>query len=1233
MKPKPLFISYSSQDKDVADHVLSFFESRGLNCWIAPRNIPPAADWAESIIDGIDSASAMVLLLSRYSNESPQVRREVERAVNNGLIIYPLILENIELSKWMQYYISAHQWYDATDVSLNRRLAELISSIRSQQDEQETEPDLSDLPILLENDLATLSTALEVEDNEPERLLPDERRMVAVLNVTADLSDHEVVPSVRRMVSRTVVNLIKRYAKFYGGYFDSRSLNVYRCVFGLEQLLEDDSRRALGCGISLFHALSKVNYTLKSRKLSMDFGLGLASGTIDVNNTGEEDPNPHGEVLQQAQELSEKASNELLATRTIYNAIRDKYSWEEYSEGVYRLSRISFSVPRTRVFSVHTPFVGREKELSSLISLLERQNRSTQKNHLGGSKHLVMGIRGEAGIGKSRLVHEFIEGNCLNDDYLVLRGQTLSFAQPPCWMWTTLLRSILGIEHGSDLNYQEFLDRLKIFNGDDALLNSAPFLAELLSVGSGDNRLENLDSKAIALETKIAFRNLLKVLSKNNKLLVVLEDLHWLEESDRGILEFVTGNCNTELPIVFLLIYRPERVDGTLVQFDIQSAYNIADDMDITEVDEKSSIDLIRQLLASESDSGVKLIDSEAKKFLLDRSRGNPFYLEELVLDLIESGTLVELEKEWRFALSIGEIFVPGTLTGLLQSRLDRLPESWRGVLQHSSVLGVEFQLKLYRKLANKLFLGRAQPEVFEGLERKQMLLSANSAFEKKYVFRHILLHDTAYSSIHGINLKVLHKAAAESIEELLPNERERISGILMHHYEKAGENHKAIQWGFRALKHYTGEEALKLSHRLENLLEEQREYEQYGENVFKLLSSREQVLDILGNRAEQKATIERMIKLAETSDSDYRMAVALKKLGALARVTGNLDQARTNWERALELTRKAGNRAFEGIVLGNLAALHINQGRLDEARANYEKALMIHRDAGDLRSEGIILGNLGILYKNQSRMEEARSHYEKALEIAHKVGDRRSIGDVLGNIGSLLWFQGHLDEAGEYYEKSLAKQQEIGNRRSAGITLTNLGILRMSQGRMDEAQAYYSKALEIARENGDRLIEGNILGNLGVLYAEQGAIDKAIDNYEKALEIHRKVGNRTFEGIVLGNLANSHFKQGRMKMAKEHYEMALEVDREVKNRREEGNVLANLGCLLFEEGNSEEAYYCYQKAFTITSELKLDRETLNGLEDLHDKLLSVDYSNKEISWPDHWMSLGKKTSQSGQNH
>ncbi|MHA2022174.1 MAG: AAA family ATPase, partial [Candidatus Thorarchaeota archaeon] len=888
-----------------------------------------------------------------HSNESPQVRREVERAVSKGITIYPLVMENIELSKWMQYYISAHQWHDAIDVPLNRKLPELLGAIKSTQIEAEEAPDFSNLSAMLENDLASLSAELDFDEKETEHLLPGERRRVSVLHITTDLSDSEVSSSIQKTVSTTVTNLIARFVKSFGGYLDSKSLNSYLCIFGLEQALEDDNRRALSCGIRLFNSFGELNSVLRRKNLSIDFGLGVSSGMLEVDKSGGENSEPEGEALLQAQELSQSASNELLATRLVYQTTRDQLPWEEHSKGIYRISDYSITAPNLKILSMRSPFVGREEEISKLSSLLKQQNTGTDKNRLGGSKHLVMGIRGEAGIGKSRLVYEFLDASCKDaNGYLVLKGQTLSYAQPPYWLWTTLLRNLLAIEHGSGLSYSEFLERLCKLSENEDLQKSAPFLAELLSIKSGDIRLEKLGNKAIALETRMALRNLLKTLSAERTLVIVLEDLHWIDESDRTVLEFVASNSNTESPIVFLLVYRPEREDGTTVEFNISPNYAIAEEIEVVEVDEKASSDFIQQLLEDISETNTNQVTPEVYLFLLERSRGNPFYLEELVLNLVESGVLAENGNEWYFSSAINELFVPDSLIGLLQSRLDRLPESWRSVLQNSSVLGMEFQLKLYRKLSDKLLLGRPRLETFDGLERKQMLLSEKSAFEKKYLFHHILVHDTAYSSILKGNLKKLHKAAAETIEELFQDEEEKVSGILMHHYEKAGEKAKAIDWGVKALrqlvKYYSNEEALELSNRLESMLGEQPVNYQQEENLFEVLSNREKVLDLLGKREEQEPTLARMVEIAEKGKSDTRLVLALRALGDFVRITGRMDEARSLYEKALEIAREVGNRSSEGRVLGNLGVLHKDQGRMDEARSLCENALEIHREVGD---------------------------------------------------------------------------------------------------------------------------------------------------------------------------------------------------------------------------------------------------------------------------------------------
>ncbi len=1203
-----LFVSYASQDKDVASHVVWFLEGRGERCWIAPRDIPSSSDWAESIIDGIDSASGMVLLLSRHSNESPQVRRELERAVSRGIPIHPLLLESVRLSKWMQYYISAHQWNDASDVSLDRKLEELHCAVSA-----ESELDLEAISSQFADDLAGLKYELDNTGRDTERLQPGEKRNVYALHIIVEMPDRKTASSVRMAVSKTIAGLIERYALFYNGYLERLSLDSYRCIFGLEKARENDGSRTLSCGVLLKKDLDELNSVLQKKNLRVNYSLGAASGRVLVDESGVDGSS----LLLTARELAENSSGSLAVTGAIHSLYRNEYSWSKESDDVYLLSDHNGEPPDLKGMSTLSPFVGRKNEMAQLSTLLDSQKVGIGLNSSGGARHLLVCVKGEAGIGKSRLVHEWVENYCADDEFEVLRGQTLAFAQPPFWAWTELLRNLLGIQHGNNLDYTQFAEKLSAYG--ESLAESAAFLAALLSIETGDSRLEQLNSRAISLETRIAFRKLLEALSTKGKLVVVLEDVHWLDEDDRQILKTVAEGCITQNPIIFILVHRPEREDGTVIEFKFNSAVTSCEQIEVSEVDEQACRELIRKLLGNLSESGVGRVYEVTARFLINRSSGNPFYLEELIYDLTERGVLVEQGKEWKIDVSTDELSVPESLTGLIQSRLDRLPESWKAVLQNSSVLGTEFQLKLYWKLVKKLYLGRCHTDVFDGLEKKQMLQSELIAFEKKYLFRHILVHDTAYSSIIKANLEKLHRAAAESMEEMFSGELDSISMFLMHHYDKANENSKAIEWGFKAMKHFTGEVLLKMTMRVEKLLVEEQSEDQLNESVFKMLSYREKALNTLADREEQEKTIQWMIDLAEKAESDYHMAIALKKRGALSMVTGKLDETIGDLQTALDLAVKIDDRNFQSIVFGNLGGLHASQGRIDQAQEYFEKAIEIHREMGDLNSEGIILMNLGIMQKAKGHMSEARDYYQQSFEIARRVGDRITVANVLGNTGSLLWTMGLLDEAEDNYRESLDLQRELGNRRSEGVTLGNLGILLMSQKKNDEAKCSYLSGLKIVREIGDSLMEGSILGNLGILYSQMGLLDEARSHYEKAIEINRMVGNERMEGTSLGNLGNIHYKQGNLSEARKIYEETLKIFAKTDNQLDCASVYANLGCICFQEGDIEEAKRNYMKSYNTVFEMKLGISNFDGLVDLRQKMLSAGHSMDDLPWPSHW--------------
>ncbi|MCD4848331.1 MAG: tetratricopeptide repeat protein, partial [Candidatus Aegiribacteria sp.] len=617
-----------------------------------------------------------------------------------------------------------------------------------------------------------------------------------------------------------------------------------------------------------------------------------------------------------------------------------------------------------------------------------------------------------------------------------------------------------------------------------------------------DHKLEELDLRTRALETRIAFCNLFRVLSKEKRLLIILDDLHWIDSTCLKILEFVIANCSLDSAIMFILLYRPERENGEAVEFDIKPGSADLEEITISEVDDEACRELLVKILSGISESGSGNVAGEVESFLLEHAEGNPFFLEELILDLVESDVIEETNSHWDFSGPVDEIYIPSSLAGLLQSRLDHLPSEWKSVLQKSSVLGVEFQLKLYSRMVEKLSLDFNR-SVFRNLELKKFLIGKGTAFEQKYFFRNILIHDTAYNSILESNRKLLHRTAAESVMNLYAEEEEKIAGILVHHWEMAGDIEQAILWGMKALNHaavsYQHSVILDLSSKLQEWLQELPEQPERNQQLLEVLTIRHVTLGLLGRREEQEKLLFRMYGIAEENLLQEWFVEIQRDLGDLYMETGRMTEAREYYEKARDNAHEACDRSGEGKTLSNLGNLNYKQKRLAEAQECHEKALELHREVGNRKSEGKTLGNLGILFTSQGRTSDAFECYMKALEIHQELGNRRSEGIVYANLGNLHFNKNVLDESRMCYENALRIAMDVGDTINQGITYGNLGSLHRKQNRPEKSLECYNSAIRISRGVGDVVNECLNLGNLGIIFFDQGRTEEALSCYTQA--------------------------------------------------------------------------------------------------------------------------------------
>lgn len=1057
----------------------------------------------------------------------------------------------------------------------------------------------------LEEDLLKLSDVMQSHPVSTKKLIPGERREVAVLfldihgfTTMSESMDHETVHRLMEGIFRPMTRLVESH----GGYVDKYEGDNIMALFGAKLASENDCVRAVSCGMKMQEIVSDVNTILSNKGIDISSRVGISYGSVTIAP----DPSGHltaiGDVVNIARRMETTAVlNTVQITERVREECGDIFSWEDLGEkkvkgketAIHTYSPTGPGEIQTqrweRAADINrAPLVGRSNELKFLEKCWNKAG-NMELNRRGGTKHLVAGVCGEAGIGKSRLVHEFIEKKkCGSEEFLILSGQTLSYAQPPFRLWTSLLRHYFKIGYENDYTMPEFRKSVIELAGlqrdkdtKDSVIQSIPFLAHLLSIQSDDLNLRELDDKLKHQETLIALRNFIRaVAGTNRKTVILLEDIHWVDSASMEALEFIISNIDTPEPLLFICLYRPEKSDGEDAKPNIPIEYAVFDEMILSTIEEESILTIAKMMLGSID----KRIPEEAESFLLNRSGGNPFFMEEMILHLIETGT-VSVEKDGMILnRPLGQIIIPSSLSGILRARIDNLPPKDKQTLRRASILGMEFQFALYREICRRLGVDDDPLAALDKLVQRNLLEVSGTETDKTYSFRHILTLNSAYDTILHHNCSIIHRMAAESLIELYPQKEDVVAGFIARHWEKAGDKDKSLEWGMKALgisrRKYDFTEVLKWSESLLSMLDENIS-ENHSRLELEVLDAVQSVRDIRGEVDEWQKTLERMMEICEQSLPGNWTGRTLYSFGKLHRLRGDMDEAEQCFDWALNIFTKDGDRHNEGKVLGELGNLNMYRGDLEKAEKFYHKAIRIHEELENQREKGLILTNLcGLSYK-----------------------------------------MGHNDRALEYSKKALIIHRTIGNRRIEGVTLGFEGAIHRSKGNIGHALSAFRSGLYISREIGDHRSEGNLLTNLGLLYADEEQYEKAEDTFEEGLAIQREVKNRRNEAIVLLNLGNTYMKNKKYNKALNNYKECLLIFKEVNDLSGEGNIQVNLGILFFGMNEYEKAMECYLEALEIykkTASVSFEWRTLHALINLmnetgcHGK--AKEYCNNAVS-------------------
>jgi len=996
------------------------------------------------------------------------------------------------------------------------------------------------------------------------KLLPGERRDVAVLfldlsgfTAFSEALDHETVHE----ITKSLMDELVYTAEQYSGYVDKIEGDRIMVLFGAIRSTENNSRSAILCGFKMLSVIEVAGSVLSEAGVHLSARIGINSGPVTVAPDAIGHLTAMGRTVNIASRMEENAEEDcILVTDSVYSVCSESILWEKPVKlsirgvGVPLVSWKPVSVNYGSSLischtSVNTVFVAREKEFAQLKELrVPQSTRSSGVNRRGGAKHLIAELAGEAGTGKTRLVAEFLK-NC-TANCTILRGNSISDAQPAHWLWSAVLQNLLNIQEDSSTTYESFIQSVSRLCPIEKLEGALPFLGRLVSAVSGDNRLQQLGNEAITLQTRMALRDLIQVLSEDSSVVVVLEDLQWMDSTDAQALDFVVKNCNSVNPIIFLLVRRSDHRNLLPESICSSSAYSTCRKIVLGEFERQETIQFTLAFLEKLRGTESFPVSSNAMDFIHRHSSGNPFFLQELLLNLVESNRLSVQDEEWMLTNNSVELSTPGSLTGLLQSRLDRLPEKLRKTLLNCSVFGMEFRYDIYKRVENRLGLEPSGKDVFDDLVERQFLEKSITDSGVSYIFHHSFIQRTAYNSILSHNLKLLHRAVAQSMEQVFGNNSERVSAKLTEHWEKAGEKTSAVKWAIVAQKHasqnYQYEAVMKWGNKLDSWLSPLENDADSLDKLLGVLRRTGLVLQYMHKWKELQPLLKRALQMAadnnltewtaemELATGSYCTAVreiddalshlhtsleicrsnnleetesdVLSSLGVIAGMCRDFATAGDYFQQAKDLCMKHADRRGEAKALGNLGILRRNMGETRTAATLLEEVLVIFQEIGDVRGEAVTLGNLGSMYHDRKDTEKAEEFFKRAIEVFRKLGDRMPEGIFLCNLGNALRNRKMFVNAEESYRYALDIMEETGDRRTAAWITTNRGLLRLAEEKYEESLEFYSDAVSVFSEIGDEENRAISLAGRGYLEYLLSRTKPAWDDYIKTVEIIAKL-------------------------------------------------------------------------------------------------------------------------------
>lgn len=790
--------------------------------------------------------------------------------------------------------------------------------------------------------------------------------------------------------------------------------------------------------------------------------------------------------------------------------------------------------------------VGREELLQQLAELWLKTEQNTGQ---------VIFIRGEPGVGKTRLVQELIHR--LNEvTVLVGECQKLekSTAYHPFVSALTTYFNIVPPEVAAQSVGQ-------------VCRRMASLIPELRGIMPHVLDLIDSDSQQ---QAAAGLAQTMGPVTIGRPWLIVLDNLQWADQASLRLLEYLAAH-GAHMGLMMIGLYDEDELEANEFLADTVERLLHQDNVTLFEPDPLTEAEM-RALLESVWSQSAP---NEWVKIIYKHTQGNPLYAEELVKYLVEEGIVNRRNNKWYFG-QITPDQLPYGLEQVMQHRFRRLSRETQTFLSQIAVLGPVIEFEDLQEMSDL-----SDWDALESLDtalQRQLLREAPG--EKLVRFNHHKMQQVLYNGLSSLKRRLMHREAGEALERRnVPTPKKDVES-LAYHFIQAGELEKglvyAIQAASRARFVYAHQNALYWYTQSLDVMDQLGLEHVTRNQRFDLLLARQQIYSHQGNRPSQAADLQALHQLAQELNDPARQAQAHTYQSAYEYGTGRLSDALTEAQAGLIAARQADDTALESHGLLQLGLIAMHQGHFDTAGEHLRAAQKTFRAVGDPQAEAGCLNLLGTLDKRLNHFDQSETAFRQALLLYEQANDRYGQAACLSNLGDLYRQNGD-------FTRSIALQNQ---------------------------------ALVICQITDDIQGQANGLNRLAAVYKELGRFKEARTYVEQAMTLHHTIEDEQGLAEALQILGAVCRAIGDFKSAHDHVGQALEISQRSKNKVQEGYIWLELGLSLEGVGDYVKAGQAYEQAHTLQLELGVDAGTIDARAGLSRCLLaegSIDAARKEI--------------------